>query len=374
MQKFFCGGFSNLIININDIRDTIIKGDCIEVLKTFPDKSVDCIFADPPYFMQSTGKDGKKKLMRADGTGVFSGCDDEWDKYSSYSEYDAFCKAWLKECKRILKDDATIWVIGSFQNIYRLGYIMQDMGFWILNDIVWSKLNPTPNMAGTRFCNAHETLLWCSTGPNKKFTFNYKTMKYLNDNKQDKSVWNLGVCQGNERIKDEHGNKIHNTQKPEDLLTKVILSSTKPGSIIVDPFFGTGTTGAIAKKYGRHYIGIERDDDNKYIAAATKRLETVIDESNDITNLILEVKPPKVSVKQLIDNGMLVTGEQLYNKNEQCVGTLLENGCVSDGETILSIHKITAKMLNKATANGWDYLFVKRNDILKSINDFRYQR
>ena len=363
-----------MFININDILNTIIKGDCIEILKTIPDKSVDCIFADPPYFMQSTGENGKKKLMRADGTGAFSGCDDAWDKYSSYEEYDAFCIAWLQECKRILKDDATIWVIGSFQNIYRLGYIMQNMGFWILNDVVWSKLNPTPNMAGTRFCNAHETLLWCSTGKNKKFTFNYKTMKYLNDNKQDKSVWNLGVCQGNERIKDEDGIKIHNTQKPEELLTKVILSSTKPGSIVLDPFFGTGTTGAIAKKYGRKYIGIERDDENKYISAAQKRINAVVDESNDITNLALEVKPPKVSMKQLISAKLLIPGEIIYNAKNETLGTVTEDGLILNNGTTLSIHKATAKMLNKASANGWDYLFVKRNDALVSINDFRYRK
>lgn len=323
--------------------------------------------------MQSTGKDGKKKLMRADGTGTFSGCDDEWDKYNSYEEYDAFCVAWLRECKRILKDDATIWVIGSFQNVYRIGYIMQNMGFWILNDIVWSKLNPTPNMAGTRFCNAHETLLWCSTGEGKKFTFNYKTMKHLNGDKQDKSVWNLGVCQGNERIKDDDGNKIHNTQKPLTLLEKVILSSTKPGSIVLDPFFGTGTTGAAAKKYGRHYIGIERDDDDKYIPAAKKRLNAVVDESNAITNLILEVKPPKVSMKKLIENSMLIPGESIYNKDSLCIGTLTDGGYILRDNAELSIHKAAAQMLNKASVNGWDYLFVKRNEELVLINTFRYQ-
>ena len=223
-KKIFCTT-STTTYYLNDI----IQGNCIEILKTLPDKSVNCIFADPPYFMQSTFRNGKeKKLMRADGTGEFDGCNDKWDQYDSYADYDAFSAAWLKECKRVLKDDGTIWVIGSFQNIYRLGYIMQNMGYWILNDVVWSKLNPTPNMAGTRFCNAHETMLWCSKGEKNKFTFNYKTMKYLNGNKQDKSVWNLGICQGTERLKDEHGKKVHTTQKPEALLTKIILASTKP--------------------------------------------------------------------------------------------------------------------------------------------------
>ena len=241
------------MFNIDEIKNTIIKGDSIQSLKNIPSKSIDVIFADPPYFMQTEGI-----LERADGTGEFKGCNDEWDKYKDYNEYDDFCKDWLIECYRILKDNGTIWVIGSFQNIYRIGYIMQNIGFWFLNDIVWEKPNPVPNFGGTRFCNAHETLLWCSKGKNNKFTFNYKTMKYLNNGKQDRSVWNIGICQGNERLKDDNGNKLHTTQKPLLLLEKIILSSTKPNDIILDPFFGTGTTGATAKKYGRNYIGIEK--------------------------------------------------------------------------------------------------------------------
>ena len=341
--------------------DDIIKGDSIEILKQLPDKSIDCIFADPPYFMQSTTRNGKeKKLMRADGTGEFKGCDDAWDKYKDYEEYDNFCIQWLKECRRVLKDNGTIWVIGSFQNIYRLGYIMQNMGFWILNDVIWSKLNPTPNMAGTRFCNAHETLLWCSKGEKYKFTFNYKTMKYLNSNKQDRSVWNLGICQGNERLKDKNGEKVHTTQKPEILLTKIILSSTKPGDIILDPFFGTGTTGAVAKKYGRHFVGIERDDEDKYISAARKRIDAVIDESDDISNLTLEVKPPRFSTKELINLHLLIENESLFDKNGMEICKLLSNGNVEKDNEILSIHKMAAKSLNKNNYNGWDYFYVNR--------------
>lgn len=355
--------------------NNIIKGDSIEVLKQFPDNCIDCIFADPPYFMQSTtDKNGKtKKLMRADGTGEFKGCDDAWDKYEDYVEYDQFCNDWLKECKRVLRDDGTIWVIGSFQNIYRIGYIMQNLGFWILNDIVWSKLNPTPNMGGTRFCNAHETMLWCSKGQNCKFTFNYKTMKYLNGDKQDRSVWNLGICQGSERLKDEEGNKVHTTQKPESLLYKVILSSTKPGDVVLDPFFGTGTTGAIAKKYGRNFIGIERDDEGKYIKAAEARINAIKDESDDISNLILEVKPPRFSTKELITMGLLKNEEKFYDKdgNECC--KLLNDGNVADDKETLSIHKMSAKILHKNNNNGWDYFYVKRNDELISIDSLRYE-
>lgn len=354
----------------------IIKGDSIDVLKQFPDSCIDCIFADPPYFMQSTTNiNGKeKKLMRADGTGAFKGCDDAWDKYESYEEYDKFCNEWLKQCKRVLRDDGTIWVIGSFQNIYRIGYIMQNLGFWILNDVIWSKLNPTPNMAGTRFCNAHETMLWCSKGQKCKFTFNYKTMKYLNDDKQDKSVWNLGICQGSERLKDEDGIKIHTTQKPEALLKKIILSSTKPGDVILDPFFGTGTTGAIAKKYGRNFIGIEKDDENKYIKEAQKRIDNITDESNDISNLILEVKPPRFSTKELINMGLLKEGQTLYNKDNTIHCTLLKDGNVMYNGESLSIHKMSAKILGKSNNNGWDYFYIKNdNNELIAINVLRYE-
>lgn len=367
--------YSDKINNRDYHINEIIKGNCIEVIKALPDCSVNCIFADPPYFMQSTtDKSGKeKKLMRADGTGEFKGCDDAWDKYKDYEEYDKFCNDWLKECKRVLKDDGTIWVIGSFQNIYRLGYIMQNLGFWILNDVIWSKLNPTPNMAGTRFCNAHETLLWCSKGQNNKFTFNYKTMKYLNNEKQDKSVWNLGICQGSERLKDKSGNKVHTTQKPEDLLKKVILSSTKPGDIILDPFFGTGTTGAVAKKYGRNFIGIEMDEDNKYIKAAEERINKIEDESDEISNLTLEVKPPKFSTKKLIELGLLKDKENFYDRDGNLICTLNSDGNVEKNEETLSIHKMSAKILNKNNNNGWDFFYVKRNNKLVSINDFRYE-
>lgn len=348
--------------------NTIYKINCIQGMKNIPDNSINCIFADPPYFMQSTDK----ILMRADGTGEFKGCDDKWDKYEDYVEYDKFCTDWLNECKRILKDDGTIWVIGSFQNIYRIGYIMQNLGFWILNDVIWAKTNPTPNMAGTRFCNAHETLLWCSKSKKSKFTFNYKTMKHFNNDKQERSVWNLGICQGSERLKDENGIKIHTTQKPEALLTKIILSSTKPGDVILDPFFGTGTTGVIARRYGRNFIGFEMDSDNKYINAATNRINNTADESNDITNLSLEVKPPKFSTKELIDRHFLNAGEPFYDKDENFVGNLAENGKIIYNLEEFSIHKLSAKLLHKNNHNGWEYFHVKRDNKLVCINDFRY--
>ena len=346
--------------------DKILMGETVEVLKTFPDECIDVIFADPPYFMQTD----KKTLQRADGTGKFKGCDDSWDKYSGYEEYDEFSIAWLKECKRVLKPNGTIWVIGSFQNIYRLGYIMQNLDFWILNDIIWSKTNPTPNMSGTRFCNAHETLLWCAKSNKSKFTFNYKTMKALNNEKQDKSVWNLGICQGNERLKDDNGRKLHNTQKPLQLLEKIILSSTKPNDMVLDPFFGTGTTGVAAKKYNRRFIGIEREP--KYVSGAQNRIDAQKDCSNIYSNLTLEIKPPKVPIKKLIESGLLVENETLFDKNGKVAGTLTSDGDAIYNNEKFSIHKLSAKLLNKSNHNGWDYFFVKRDSDLVSINDFRY--
>ena len=350
--------------SIENILNTIIEGDTIEKLKKIPDECIDMIFADPPYFMQTEGE-----LKRTDGT-KFQGVEDEWDKFSDYEEYDKFCFEWLKECKRVLTKDGTIWVIGSFQNIYRLGYIMQNLGYWILNDVVWSKPNAAPNFAGTRFQNSHETLLWCSKSKKSKYTFNYKTMKYLNGDKQEKSVWNIGICIGNERLKNDEGKKAHSTQKPEKLLYKVILSSSKPNDIILDPFFGTGTTGAVAKLLSRNWIGIERE--KEYNKVAKKRIDSVIPSEDEfITKLSLEVKPPKVPIKKLIEKGYLRVGEILYDKNGNEICKVNEDGKVYDGIDILSIHKMSAKYLGKTNNNGWDYFYVKNKELIP-IDKLRY--
>ncbi len=303
---------------------------------------------------------------------VFNGCNDKWDKFLGYDEYYDFSYIWIKECKRILKPNGTIWVIGSFQNIYQLGFILQKLNFWILNDVIWSKPNAVPNFNGTRFQNSHETLLWCSKSKNSKYTFNYKTMKFLNGGKQEKSVWNIGICIGNERLKDSKGNKIHNTQKPEELLKKIILSSTKPNDVILDPFFGSGTTGAVARKNNRNFIGIEKDE--KYIKYAQKRIEKIKPETTNINDLSMEVLPPKVSVKKLIEKNYLNIGEILYNSSRENICFLLKNGDVIDkDEQTLSIHKMSAKYLKKINNNGWTYFYIKRNNILVSINDLRYK-
>lgn len=355
----------NNINSINDIVNTIIQGDCIEILKTITTESIDAIFADPPYFMQTEGE-----LLRTNGT-KFNGVEDSWDKFNSYNDYDKFTFEWLKECKRILKKEGSIWVIGSFQNIYRMGYIMQNLGFWILNDIIWSKPNAVPNFGGTRFQNSHETLLWCTKEKKSKYTFNYKTMKHLNNGKQEKSVWDIGICIGSERLKDSKGKKVHSTQKPQKLLYNIILSSTKPNDIVLDPFFGTGTTGAIAKELGRNFIGIEKEP--YYIEYAKKRISNVKPNINDISSLKLEVKPPKVSMQTLVEHNYLKYNQNLYNSKGDCICYVVENGYVCDDKDKLSIHKMSAKYLNKTNHNGWDYFYIKNNNSLIPINDLRYQ-
>ncbi|MWV61839.1 site-specific DNA-methyltransferase [Helicobacter saguini] len=350
-------------------KDTILQGECVEILKTLPDSSIDLIFADPPYFMQTDGE-----LLRVEGS-AFKGVTESWDKFADLKDYDAFCTAWLVECRRILKKNGSIWVIGSFQNIFRLGYIMQNLGFWIINDVIWAKPNPVPNFKGTRLCNAHESLLWCAKSRESKYTFNYKTMKFLNGGKQEKSVWNLSICIGNERLKDSKGDKIHPTQKPESLLEKVILATSKKGDLVLDPFFGTGTTGAVAKRLGRHFLGIEREI--SYIKAAQKRLDSVNLDSMklDIIDGTLESKPPKVSLKMLLDSKLIESKQKFYDKNGRYICELseIDSNKVVDKDETLSIHKMAAKHLNKVNHNGWDYFYIYKNDKLVSIDSLRYK-
>jgi len=351
--------------NISGYINKIINGDCIEELRKMPDECVDLIFADPPYFMQTEGV-----LHRSNGD-KFDGVEDEWDKFDGYNEYDKFCTDWLRECKRVMKKNASIWVIGSFQNIYRLGYIMQNLGFWILNDVIWAKPNAVPNFGGTRFQNSHETLLWCTKDKDAKYTFNYKTMKHLNNDKQEKSVWNIGICIGNERLKDENGKKVHSTQKPEKLLYNVIVSSSKPEDVVLDPFFGTGTTGAIAKLTGRNFIGIEREEE--YIKAAQKRIDSIKTVHDDITDLKLEIKPPKVPMEKLLKFNYLYPGQEVFNKAKERIGVIESNGYINDGEDILSIHKMSAKHLGLSNNNGWDYFWIENNNQFVELDSLRYK-
>lgn len=349
---------------IETLQDTILQGDSIALLKQIPSDTIDLIFADPPYNMQTEGE-----LLRTDGSS-FNGVTDKWDKFNSLEDYDSFTHSWLSECRRVLKDDGAIWVIGSFQNIFRLGYIMQDLGFWILNDVIWSKPNAVPNFGGTRFQNSHETLIWCSKRKGAKYQFNYKTMKYLNGDKQMKSVWDISICIGAERLKDKDGKKIHSTQKPEQLLYNVILSSTQKGDLILDPFFGTGTTGAVAKRLGRHYIGIEREE--LYIKAAKKRINNVQLELSDIIDNTLDVKPPRISIKQLVEMGYLYVGQYLFSKDKSHYAVIAFDGKVEYNGCITSIHKMSAAFLGRSNNNGWDYFWCEYNGGFVSIDSLRY--
>jgi DNA modification methylase len=343
--------------------NSIIKGDCIKELKKLPENSIDLIFADPPYNLQLNGE-----LYRPNQTKV-DAVNDKWDKFENFKEYDNFSFEWIKECKRVLKPTGTIWIIGSYHNIFRVGKIMQDIGLWILNDILWIKTNPMPNFKGTRFNNAHETLIWASKKEKSKVTFHYKGMKTFNEDKQMRSDWYIPICLGNERIK-INGKKAHSTQKPEELLYRIILSTSNPGDIVLDPFMGSGTTGAIAKKLGRNYIGIEKD--SKYIKIANERIEKVKKVDLKSLEYPVEIKKPKVPFGNLISSNFIKIGENLFSKDKKYYAEVLADGSLRQTkEPAGSIHKISANILNKVSNNGWDFWYVKRNNQLISINTLR---
>ncbi len=342
--------------------NTIIKGDCIQVLKELPDNFVDLIFADPPYNLQLQGE-----LWRPNQTKV-DAVNDDWDKFQSFEEYDKFCYEWLKECRRILKENGTIWVIGSYHNIFRIGKIMQDVGFWILNDILWIKTNPMPNFKGTRFNNAHETLIWASKNKDSKYTFHYKSMKIFNDDLQLRSDWYIPICNGMERIR-VNGEKAHSTQKPEALLYRIIISTSNPNDLILDPFMGSGTTGAVAKKLGRNFIGIEKEE--FYINIANKRIANVKPYFHKTLTYPFETKRPKVPFGNLIESGLIKAGEKLFSKDRKFVAEVLSNASIIMGEFCGSIHSVSAQALGKASNNGWTFWFVERDNKLKSIDDLR---
>jgi DNA modification methylase len=335
--------------------DHIYHGDSLEILETLPERSVDLVFADPPYNLQLRGELWRPNQTRVDAV------DDEWDKFASFAEYDAFTRAWLAACRRVLKDTGAIWVIGSYHNIYRVGSIMQDLGYWILNDVVWVKTNPMPNFRGVRLTNAHETLLWCKKSRDqKKYTFNYAAMKALNDDKQMRSDWELPLCTGAERVT-VHGEKLHTTQKPEALLYRVLLASTSPGEIVLDPFFGTGTTGAVARRLGRRFVGIERE--GRYIEAAQARIDAVAP-ADDLDDVALGKIPgrreaPRLPFSALLEAGALLPGQQLFfNRRRDKAATVLADGTLRlpDG-TRGSIHRVGAALLGAPSCNGWDHWF-----------------
>jgi len=344
------------------MQNTIIQGNCIEKLKQLPDKTIDLIFADPPYNLQL-----KNELYRPNQTKV-EGVFDDWDKFDSMQEYDKFTEQWLKECKRVLKDNATIWVIGSYHNIFRVGAILQNLGFWILNDILWIKTNPMPNFKGTRFNNAHETMIWASKNKESKYTFHYKSLKVFNDDLQMRSDWYIPICSGEERIK-FNGQKAHSTQKPEELLYRVILASSNVGDLVLDPFSGSGTTAAIAKKLNRNYIGIEKEE--FYVGIANERLEKIRPIQKELLEYPIERPIPKVPFGNLIEKGFIKIGEYLFSHDKKYQAQVLSDASLQWNEEVGSIHKISSLILKKPSNNGWKYWFVEKEGKKICIDDFR---
>jgi len=345
--------------------DAILQGDCLEELKKLPDRSVDLVFADPPYNLQLGGD-----LLRPDNSKV-DAVDDEWDQFESFAAYDTFTKAWMAECKRVLKDDGALWVIGSYHNIFRVGATLQDLGFWILNDIVWRKSNPMPNFKGTRFTNAHETLIWASKSRGgRRYTFNYDAMKMANDELQMRSDWTLPLCTGEERLKDDNGDKAHPTQKPEALLHRVIMASTKPGDVILDPFFGTGTTGAVARRLGRKFIGIEREAE--YAKIAGQRIARVIPATADEMAVTGSKRAePRVPFGSLVEAGLLRAGDVLYCPRGQNAARVRADGSLVVGDLSGSIHKVGAMVQSAPACNGWTYWHFKTDKGLAPIDVLR---
>jgi modification methylase len=344
--------------------DTILEGDCIAEMARLPDKSVDVIFADPPYNLQLGGD-----LFRPEG-GKVDACDDEWDKFDSLTAYDDFTREWLAEARRILKDDGTIWVIGSYHNIYRVGALLQDAEFWILNDIVWRKANPMPNFRGTRFTNAHETLIWCAKDEKARYTFNYRAMKALNDDLQMRSDWVLPICSGSERVKDDAGEKAHPTQKPEALLYRILLACTKPGDVVLDPFFGTGTTGAVARRLGRKWIGIERE--RNYVKVARQRIDATLplDESA-MTVMADKRSQPRVAFGLLVESGMVPPGSILTDSKRRWFATVNADGSIACDGNSGSIHKVGATLQGAPSCNGWTFWHVEDEGSLQLIDMLR---
>ncbi len=368
------GKATNDHVSDTNVLNKILIGDCIEELKKLPANSVDLIFADPPYNLQLDGD-----LLRPNNSAV-DGVHQDWDQFSSFNAYDNFTRGWLSACRRVLKKDGALWVIGSYHNIFRVGAALQDLDYWLLNDVVWRKTNPMPNFRGRRFTNAHETLIWAAKGQSSRYTFNYDSMKAFNDDLQMRSDWLLPICAGPERLRNSDGHKQHPTQKPESLLRRVILASSKPGDVVLDPFFGTGTTGAVAKYLGRNFIGIERD--KAYAKVALERIEQIKPlAQKDITPLPSKRDAPKVPFGQLLDLGLLQPGTRLYDKTTKCEASVRADGSLScekrPGNQQYaelaqgSIHKLGANVQDKKACNGWTYWHYLDGNDLQPIDRLR---
>ena len=344
----------------------ILLGDCIEILDSLPAESVDVIFADPPYNLQLSGDLHRPNNSRVDGV------EEQWDRFDSFAAYDRFTQAWLTAARRVLKPNGTLWVIGSYHNIYRVGATLQDLSYWILNDIVWVKTNPMPNFRGKRFTNAHETLLWCAKSKEARYTFNYEAMKALNEDLQMRSDWVMPLCTGQERLKNHKGEKAHPTQKPEAMLHRVILAASNPGDVILDPFFGTGTTGAVAKRLGRDFIGIEREA--QYAEVAKKRISKI---RTDADTSLLETpskrKMPRIPFGWLVERGLLSAGDVLISPCKRHTAKVRADGSIISADHRGSIHQVGAAVQGAPSCNGWTYWCLDVEGKAKPIDVLRQQ-
>lgn len=342
----------------------IISGDCIEAMRSLPEASVDMVFADPPYNLQLEGELHRPNNSRVDGV------EEAWDRFEDFASYDRFSQAWLEAARRLLKPEGTLWVIGSYHNIFRVGARLQDLGYWILNDVVWRKTNPMPNFRGRRFTNAHETMIWCAKDRAARYRFNYEAMKALNDDLQMRSDWLLPICNGGERLKDKDGRKAHPTQKPEALLHRVILASTQPGDLVLDPFFGTGTTGVVAKRLGRNYIGIERD--RGYIAVAEKRLTaTPTNTDQEIVATPAKRDEPRIPFGWLVERGYLSPGTLLTSANRRWTAKVRADGTLIAADCRGSIHQVGAHVQGAPACNGWEFWYFEVEGQLRPIDLLR---
>jgi len=344
--------------------DQILLGDAVRMMRMLPPASVHCVFADPPYNLQLRGE-----LRRPDDS-VVDGVDNDWDRFTDFAAYDAFTREWLTECRRLLRKDGTLWVIGSYHNIFRVGAILQELGFWILNDVIWRKSNPMPNFRGRRFTNAHETLIWAARGQDSRYRFNYQAMKSLNDDLQMRSDWLIPLCTGSERLKNEHGLKLHPTQKPEALLHRILLASTMQDDIVLDPFLGSGTTAAVARRLQRHYIGIERHP--AYVEAALGRVRRVRPSSEGgLATTATKRDIPRVSFGSLVERGLIEPGAVLTDRMRRVSAVVAADGSIRAGAIQGSIHKVGAAVQNAPSCNGWLFWHFDRAGELMPLDALR---
>jgi modification methylase len=346
--------------------DEIVVGDCVEEMARWPDGAVDMVFADPPYNLQLAGELHRPNNTRVDGV------EESWDRFHSFADYDVFTRSWLREARRVLKPNGTLWVIGTYHNIFRVGAILQDLGYWLLNDVVWRKTNPMPNFRGRRFTNAHETLIWAARSKDSRYVFNHDAMKALNDDLQMRSDWLFPVCGGPERLRDENGRKLHPTQKPEALLHRLILAATRPGEIVLDPFMGSGTTGAVAKRLGRRWIGLERE--RRYAAQAAARIGQVVPASDpDLVSVPMKREAPRIPFGWLVERGMLRPGTILFDQRRRYTAKVRADGTLIAADARGSIHKVGAAVQGAPACNGWTFWFFEKKGKPVSIDLLRQQ-